>query len=299
MNIQMIKANIQKEVWEYKKVFFYVPAVIAAIMVFAPIISYIFSEPFIFQKTYQLENIAQAQYDERFTNIAFGFMAILFAPFLTVAFAVQLYYFTACLFDERRDNSVLFWRSLPVSDVQSISVKMLVGAVILPGVFMLAATATFIIYMVFAAIGCVVLNTGQDINLWGAFLSGGWLSNLLSIWITLFLFAIWIFPVYAWFMLASMFAKKAPFLWAVLPLVLIMVIEGILVYHFQVMPPLFSEILREYFDTSASSRVFHSDSVNFGQATIKMHLDKVSIGGVIVGGIFMYAAHWLRVNRSH
>lgn len=299
MNISMIKANIQKEIWEYKKIFLYVPVVIAAILILAPIISYALSEPMVFQHTGSFDNIPEEQINELFTKLSFGFIAILFAPFLVVAFAVQLYYFTACLFDERRDNSVLFWRSLPVSDAQSIGVKMLVGAIILPGAFLLAATIIAIIYMLFAAMGGVTLTTGQEINLWSAFFSGGWISNILSFWVSLVLFAVWLFPVYAWFMLASMYAKKAPFLWAVLPVVLVLVVESIMVYHFKVMDPFFSKMLFNYFDTSANIAAFHSGTANYSKAIINLNLDKISALGVLLGAGFIFAAHWLRVNRSH
>ena len=299
MTFKSFKANIQKEIWEYKKIFIWLPIAVAGLVVLAPLMNFIFNDEMSFHGLYQVERLAEVQHSPEFANLVFGLMSAIFAPFIVVAIVVQFYYFVACLFDERRDLSVLFWRSLPVSDAHSIGIKLVVGALVLPGLFFLAATATIGLFMLLAFLSCLVFSVGYDISLWGLWISGGWIGNLLSLWLSLIPYALWLFPIYAWLMLASVYAKKAPFLWAVLPVVAIIVIENIIGHYVGLSEPLFSNMLQQYLHVSVNPEQFRIDEAHFGWATVKVISAQISLVGLVVGAAFIYATYWLRLHRSH
>ncbi|WP_286233004.1 hypothetical protein [Thalassotalea sediminis] len=295
MNMLSLQMNIQKELWEYKKIFVWLPTILATIIVLIPTFNYLLGDGFPINWQYQLDRISQQQDNALFSEIIFALMTAIFIPFLIVAFIVQLYYFTACLFDEKRDLSIVFWRSLPVPDSLTIGVKLLVGAIILPAIFMLAATVVLLIFALVAFIACIVLSVSQNIDLWGIWFSGDWVINLLSCWGTLLPLSLWLLPVYAWLMLMSMFAHKAPFLWATLPIAIILIIEAIIVEYFNLNVAYFATMLVDYFDfANAISTEYSSAS----SAPIKAIFSKINIGTLVLSACFIYATYWLRVNRN-
>lgn len=300
MNTLMLTTNIKKEIWEYKKIFLWLPVLIAALIVISPLLSYLLNDVSLSDSMYQFERLAEHQHREGFSKIAFGFISVLFVPFIAVASIVQLYYFIACLFDERRDMSILFWRSLPVSDAMSVGVKLLVGSLILPAIFMLAATATFIVFLVACVLLCIVLSLGYDISLWGLFLSADIISNIAITWANLLPYALWMFPVYAWLMLVSMYSSKAPFLWSILPVVIVLLIEGFIVRYFNLDGMFFADLLKDYFSFSREAiGAFANKHEFYRTAPLEVLFSKISIAGLFVGAGFMYATYWLRANRSH
>ncbi|MDG1752614.1 MAG: hypothetical protein P8I03_13285, partial [Thalassotalea sp.] len=160
MNTLQLTTSIKRELWEYKKIFQWIPISLAVLLVCSPFIGYLLSDLSSGQWLIRFERISELSNTEHFSQIVFGFISVLFVPFVIISGIVQLYYFIACLFDERRDLSILFWRSLPVSDAMNIGVKLLVGALVLPGIFLLAATATLFAFLIIIFIGCIILSLG-------------------------------------------------------------------------------------------------------------------------------------------
>ncbi|QBG37364.1 hypothetical protein [Litorilituus sediminis] len=300
MNILQIKTSIQKEMWEYKKIFLWLPITIAALIILAPIAAYLLSDSANGYWLGRWEQLAEAQNRAMFSKIFYSFVSALFAPFLLVATLVQLYYFIACLFDERRDLSILFWRSLPVSDAMSVGVKLLVGALILPGIFLLAATITLALFLLAGFVLCSVISISHDISLWGLWASSDIISNTLSMWVSLIPYSLWLFPVYAWLMLVSIYANKAPFLWAIVPVVLIILIESFIVQYFNFDSSFFVNALTNYFAIDNEAvKLYVDNKVTVSTIPMSIFADKVSFAGIAVGSVFLYLAYWFRANRSH
>ena len=225
MNRSQIIFSLRKEIWEFRKTLFWVPLIIASLIIAAPFINLLLLDESPFTKL--TENLAQF---EELPNVqGFGrfFLASImgmFVPFIMVSLLIQLYYFTTCLFDERRDLSIYFWRSLPVSDALSLTTKLVTGALVVPAIFMMAATLVVVVYLLFALIFCIVMSVGYDVSIWGLWGSANIFSNIASVWLNLLPYAVWMFPVFAWLMVASMFANKAPVVWARLPVVALLLL---------------------------------------------------------------------------
>lgn len=300
MNSSQIITSFRKEIWEFKKTLFWVPIIIAIFIIIAPLLKLMLLEDYqmsrLFDSMSDVDNLANV---EGFTKFFLATIMGMFVPFIMVSLIIQLYYFTTCLFDERRDLSVYFWRSLPVSDVLSVGVKLVTGALVVPAIFMLAATAVVFIFLLLALLVCTVLWVGYDISLWGLWGNADIISNLASIWLNLLPYALWMFPVFAWLMLASMFANKAPFLWAILPIAAVLLIESFIVEYLHLDGRFFLNTLGEYFAFGRGMFPSHFSDIESSKFLLFSALSsKISIVATIIGAGLMYLTYWLRVNRS-
>jgi ABC-2 type transport system permease protein len=300
MNTPLIISSFKKEIWEFNKTLFWVPLIIAIMIIVAPIIKLMLLESYQTDRIFDgLQQLQYIDHPEHLGKAILGLITGLFAPFILVALLIQLYYFTTCLFDERRDLSIYFWRSLPVSDALTVAVKLITGALVIPAIFMLGATLAVVIYILIALLACMVLSVGYDISLWQLWGSTDLISNLASMWFNILPYALWMFPLYAWLMLASMFAKKAPFLWAVLPVIVILLIEAFVVQYFHLHNGFFGDMLINYF-TFATDMLPHefAHSESPKQILASVLFAKIDLGGTILGCALIYLTYWLRANRS-
>lgn len=304
MNTLQLTTSIKKEIWEYKKIFLWIPLVIAVLIIVTPLLIHLINGSSSTEHWLpRWQQLADLESIEFFSRLVYGFISILFVPFMVVATIIQFYYLLACLYDERKDLSILFWRSLPVPDGMSIGVKLLVGAVIIPIVFMVTATVTLVVFLFAAFVLCSILSLGYDISLWSLWGAADIFTNILSIWLSLFPYVLWLFPLYTWLMLVSMFASKAPFLWATLPVLVICLIEGFIIHYFNLSGSFISHALIEYFSITAETVngyiQANQSSPSFNMLPVSVINEKISFSGIILGLVFIYGTYWLRVNRSH
>ena len=142
---------------------------------------------------------------------------------LLTAFFTGAFYCLDALYGERRDRSVLFWKSLPVSDLTTVLAKAGIPLVVLPLVtFAIIVATQFVLFLFSTAIalgnGLSAATLWAQLPLWKM-----WLSLLCA----LVASALWYAPIYGWLLLVSSYARRATFLWAVLPLFAICVVEKI------------------------------------------------------------------------
>lgn len=146
-------------------------------------------------------------------------------PFYLAAGIVIVVYLLDCLYGERRDRSILFWRSMPVSDTQTVLAKLVVGLVIVPlGTFLLAAVTSVVASAILALRHHVLVN-GQLAPLWDA---STWLRMQLLMLYGLAVLLLWYAPYAAYLMLASVWARRSPYAWAFVPPVLLAMFENII-----------------------------------------------------------------------
>ncbi len=139
-------------------------------------------------------------------------------------FIVAFFYCLDALYGERRDRSVLFWKSLPVSDVTSVLAKASVPLVILPLLTFVITVVTQSIMLLLHA--TILLGSGVSVGtLWDHVPLGQmWVMLLYHL---VAIHALWYAPIFGWLLLVSAWARRAPFLWAILPPLAIAVVEKI------------------------------------------------------------------------
>jgi ABC-2 type transport system permease protein len=133
---------------------------------------------------------------------------------MATALIVGLFYSVDALYGERRDRSILFWKSLPVSDLSTVLAKASIPIVILP--LLTVAITVITEWMMLVISSATLLIRGQAVwTFWSRL-------PILSMWFgVLFHFlcvhGLWQAPIYGWLLMVSAWARRAPILWAVLP----------------------------------------------------------------------------------
>lgn len=135
---------------------------------------------------------------------------------------VVFFYLLGALYDDRKDRSILFWKSLPASDTITLVSKLLTAMVVIPLVFWAVYVLTQLITLLIAS----AMVMYADENPWTLFLALGqplkaWFMVLAS-WLS---HSVWALPVYGWLLLVSSFAPRIPLLFAVLPPIIIAVLQ--------------------------------------------------------------------------
>jgi ABC-2 type transport system permease protein len=203
---------------------------------------------------------------------------------------VGIFYCLDALYGERRDRSILFWKSLPVSDVTAVLAKLAIPVLLLPLLtFVISVVTQFIMLVVSSVI--FAGSTTEVATLWkeSSFLrvSVIWLYHLVAV------HGLWYAPLYGWLLLVSAWARRAPFIWAFLPPFVIYGVEKI-------------AFNTSYFLNLLQYRLFgpgngmatapHQDFT----ATLIPHHFLSTPGlwtGVVVAMVFLYAT--VRLRRSH
>lgn len=136
---------------------------------------------------------------------------------------VGVFYCLGTLYNERRDRSILFWRSLPVSDRVTVLAKASIPLLVIPATIFIITMATQIL-MIALSIFIPLLQGDVVPAFWTQWPFFRMSAILVYGLVTLFL---WHAPVYAWFLMVSAWARRAPFLWAILPPLCICIAETI------------------------------------------------------------------------
>lgn len=130
-------------------------------------------------------------------------------------------YLLESLYADRRDRSVLFWRSLPVSDTVTVLAKYSLAALVLLGIWLLGLPVSVLV------MGLVKLS-GAEAIMQMDWTAAQWLNGQASLLGHTLVSLLWYAPVAAWLMVASAWARRAPFAWALAPPLVLMVLESVL-----------------------------------------------------------------------
>ncbi len=147
----------------------------------------------------------------------------LLVPQLLAGLVVVFFYLLDGLFTERRDRSILFWKSLPVSDTKTVLSKLFVALVAMP--LWIWALSLLVGLVVFGVLAAKVSDTpAAALDTWHG---EDWLVLQATLLGKLAVAALWYLPVAGWLLLVSVLAKRAPFLWATLPFLVLSLAERI------------------------------------------------------------------------
>jgi ABC-2 type transport system permease protein len=206
--------SIRRELWEHRYIYI-APLGVAALFLSGFLISAT-------RLPAKLRNLAAdpmklaEQIQQPYNRAA---LLIMFTTFL-----IAIFYSLESLQGERRDRSILFWKSLPVSDFTTVLSKASIPIVFLPLLTFVVTAVTQGIMLLLSTV--VVGASGVKVTtLWDQLpLSQIWAMLLYHL---LAIHALWYAPIFGWLMLVSAWAKRAAFLWATLPLLAIGFVEKI------------------------------------------------------------------------
>jgi ABC-2 type transport system permease protein len=197
--------SVRRELWEYRSIYL-APLSIAGVI----LLGYVFVLPSL---PHTVRSAMALSAEKQHDAIAHHFEAVA-GLIMAAAFIVSVFYALDTLYGERRDRSILFWKSLPVSDLTAVLAKAGVLLVALPAIaYAITAVTETIILLLSSA---VLAANGLSVSAYWAQLRPvqsmiGLLYHLVTVHI------LWYAPGYAWLMLISAWSRRAPLLWAALP----------------------------------------------------------------------------------
>ena len=200
--------SIRRELWEYRSIYL-APLAVSAVMLIGFLGATI-------ARAMGTSDIAQRRHilEEPYI-VATGMVMI-------TMFIVSVFYCLDTLQAERRDRSILFWKSLPVSDRTTVLAKVSIPFVILPAAAIVITYTTN--WMMLLLSSAVMLASGLGVGpMWRQLfmLQISLLYHLITVHL------LWYAPVYTWLLLISAWARRAALLWATLPLLAIGFFEKI------------------------------------------------------------------------
>jgi len=207
--------SVRRELWENRSIYL-APLVVAAVFLFGFMISTIHL-PQRLRAALALDPMQQHKLIEQPYTIAA--LVIMGTTFL-----VAVFYCLDALHGERRDRSILFWKSLPVSDLITVVSKASIPLLVLP---LLTFAITFVTQFIMLLLSTVVLlGSGLSVSTLWSHVSLFQMS-LALFYHLLVVHGLWYAPIFGWLLLVSAWARRAVFLWAALPPLAIGVVEKI------------------------------------------------------------------------
>ena len=204
----VLRTLIRREFWEHRALWI-APLSVAALLLVGAIIGKVSFD----------SDVATPEQRRALFGVFMAYAAI--PQFITVGI-ITLMYAGDCLYTERKDRSILFWKSMPVSDTLTVVAKMLVVMLIVPlGVYVVSALTTLLlsgVYLVRAwhdHVGNVYWDAGTWLRIQGISL------------VTEVAGVLWYAPITAFLMLVSAWARRSVWLWVLLPPVVLIMMERI------------------------------------------------------------------------
>ena len=229
--IQVLKAMIVREIQEHKVAFVYAPFFVSIILCLVIASVYfggtnIQTDQFNFSTEYYDEEIRQAMQSvssvSRIDIVRTGLLVLGFPILLTIGFGL-LAYSLSTFADERKDRSLIFWRSLPVSDLTTVLSKVFIVTLIVP---LMVLPYIILLQLVSMTSASIFFATNDIVSfgwLWGSYIFTDWFRIIFSLWAQ----SLWSLPLFLWLMLAGTYAAR-PIAGAIVPPVILIVLEGII-----------------------------------------------------------------------
>ncbi len=286
-------ALLKREFWEHRSIWL-TPAAIGIVISVAALTGLMSLAHFVEEVDM---GIIAAQNGEEIPRLAMlGALGGITAVFAMGAGIVQIFYTLDSLYSERKDKSILFWRSLPVTDAETVISKMLTAFLVIPAAALAGTFVTHLVFMVISS-GWVMWEGGNAIHLiWrSAPIFDVWVSGIL----TAYMVTVWLSPFFGWFLFVSAFTKRMPLLMAFLPLIILPLIEiAILPTNFLAAAILerLSELesagidIENAFDQKTFEAVSMLSAIDLGQFFTSAKV----WAGAIVCGLFVTAAIYVR-----
>ncbi|MGB5164214.1 MAG: ABC-2 transporter permease [Woeseiaceae bacterium] len=297
-------ALIRREIWEHRSIYV-TPAAIAVIVTLGTLAMLLFAGGYAKELDVAIFGAQNLAGDAERQVALTGFFVGTSWLFLFALAILTVFYTLDSLYAERKDKSILFWRSLPITDAETVLSKLLTALVIIPLVAVFAIIATHIVNLIVTSLWVSAKGGDAGHLIWGSVpLLDNWTSALV---VTL-ASAIWMSPFIGWFLFVSAFTKRSPLLMAFMPLVVIPLVELIFlrstvffeaVFTRRGMMPLFKGMdMSEFFDEDRL-RV-NAEAVSLlSYLDVGQFLSSPSMwAGVLVCGLLTTAAIYVRRYRD-
>lgn len=219
-------ALVQREVWEHRSIWL-TPVVVGSVMALMLLAGYVFASAYdelIDIGIIGAQNVAMDEHRRA------GVTALLIGPtslFIFASAILTIFYCLDALYTERKNKSILFWRSMPVTDAETVISKLLTALVAIPVITLVVLMAANVINLILTGIFVGIEGGSPGYMIWrpapAALLDVG-----VSMLLLMLMLPIWFSPFIGWFLFVSAWTKRSPLLTGFLPLIVLPTIETII-----------------------------------------------------------------------
>jgi ABC-2 type transport system permease protein len=196
--------SVRRELWENRSLYV-VPLAIAGVVLFSYLVGTIGLPA-------RLRSVAALDAAQQQAKLAAPF-SMAASVIILFSYVTAAFYCLDALYGERRDRSILFWKSLPVSDLTTVLAKLSIPLVVLPLFIFAVVIATQLAMRLLSSV-VALLNGLSPAPLWTRV---PLVRMSLVMLYGLVVHALWHAPLYSWLLLLSAWARRLPILWAVMP----------------------------------------------------------------------------------
>jgi len=299
------KALVIREYWEHRRALLIAPASIAAFFAGLLILGALTGDFIATNNGHEffvMEHLPKAvaefeslDSEEREQGVQIG----LYAPRVLFGFImliICLFYSLASLYDERKDRSILFWKSLPISDTSTVLSKMMTVCLAIPVMYFIVTTGFQLFLLLYATVvawfgGSLGVTIWTSSNLFSVLFNG--LFSMVAA-------SLWLAPLWAWLIFASSWAKKTAFLWGSLPIFLLGIAEAWIFQTSELVEMIGKRIaggfivLNSNLNHLVGNDMFDGESIDWYSIFGYMEF----WGGLIVSGVFLAGAIYIRRFRD-
>jgi ABC-2 type transport system permease protein len=186
------------------------------------------------------------------------------------------------LYEDRRDRSILFWKSMPVSDSMTVLSKLVTGVWLVPLVYLLGVVVLQLAAMIMLSLATL----GTEISMWETIWAP---ASIISNWIqylgVILFYSLWALPFFGWLIAVSAYAKSVPLAWALGVPVALTIVEKIVADE-----PLFANWMKDHMVPIRFLNQGQSVTDNIWNLLLSLQM----VSAVVVGGVLIFIAIWLR-----
>ena len=295
---------IRREFWENRNTFVLLPAITTGFLLLMMLLTLLVSatssvdlnveiqssqDMEFFNDSMQADNIyAFALYqlegrstEERVQYINTG-LQTLGGPLMGILWFVMVFYLLDSLYSDRRDRSIFFWKSMPVSDAMTVISKLVTGLWMVPLVYLLGVALLQLAAMVMLSIATLGTEISIVEVVWGpASLFSNWSQYLGA----LLFYSLWALPFFGWLIAVSAYAKSVPLVWVIGVPVATTIVERVVVEQ-----PVFASWMWDHMIPMSFLNMEQSVADNIVNKMLSLQM----LSAVVVGGVLIAIAIWLR-----
>ena len=300
-------ALVRREIWEHRSIWV-TPAAVASVLTLMAIAMVVAIGAFGEAIDADIGKIADMTAPESVRRAALAASLVgNTTVFVMAMWFLSVFYCLDALYAERKDKSILFWRSLPITDAETVVSKLLVILIAIPLATFAAVVVSHLLNLIIVSIWLAMEGANPGRMIWGAVpLFDTWGA----VFTVLFAIPIWMAPLLGWFLFVSAWAKKGPLLRATLPIAVLPILEYIVFKSWTLGEailnrlrmdaiPIFDKIKKVGFDdddlqSMLTENISLVSWLDYGSFATSYQV----WGGLLVGGLFAVASIYMRRYRD-
>jgi ABC-2 type transport system permease protein len=220
--IQSQVALLQRELWEHRSIYV-TPVVVALLLTLISLTGQVSVDG---MNLVDLGIVGASNVPEnaRAAVLSLGMLALSYT-FIIAMCVLTIFYALDSLYAERKDRSILFWRSIPSTDFETVLSKLLTAMLVIPLITFVMIVVTHLAVLLITSVW-IGIRGGSGLQLIWA--SAPFFDNWAATLVFLLALPLWLSPFIGWFLLVSAYTKRSPFLAAFLPIVILPMLEKML-----------------------------------------------------------------------